>query len=99
MQKTVRGRRPHGIRSRKISVSVSRDDLAVLAARAKRLHRGNLSAVVHEMVAALRRQEAADRLLEMLGGDRVTEADIDAIRKEMDGVPAEARRRRRRGAA
>lgn len=88
MQK--RARRPHGIRSRKISVSVSEDDLRVLRARAKRLHRGNLSAVVHEMAAAVKREEAADELLKMLGGDRITEGELQAIRDEV----AAARRRR-----
>jgi hypothetical protein len=90
----TRGRRPHGIRSRKISVSVSEDDLRVLRARAKRLYRGNLSAVVHEMAAAVRREEAADELLKMLGGDRITEEEMQAIRDEVGSVRAVTRRRR-----
>lgn len=90
----ARGRRPHGIRSRKISVSVSEDDLRVLRARAKRLYRGNLSAVVHEMAAAVRREEAADELLKMLGGERVTEEEMQAIRDEVSAARAGIRRRR-----
>jgi hypothetical protein len=89
-----RARRPHGIRSRKISVSVSEDDLKVLSARAKRMHRGNLSAVVHEMVATLKREEALDEVLEMLGGGKVTEVDLQELRKEIAAAPTGPRKRR-----
>jgi hypothetical protein len=91
MQK--RARRAHGIRSRKISVSVSTADLKVLSARARRLHRGNLSAVVHELVAALQREEAAEEVLAILGGDRITEEEMQAIGQEI--AQAGSRRRRR----
>jgi hypothetical protein len=91
-----RARRPHGIRSRKVSISVSEEDLRVLSARAKRLHRGNLSAVVHEMVASLRREEAADELLEMLGAERVTPAEMQRLRDEVAAPPTP---RRKRGSA
>jgi hypothetical protein len=74
---------------------VSEADLRVLSARAKRVHRGNLSAVVHELVLALKRQEAADQLLEMLGGDSVTEREMQAMREEISS----AGRRRKRGNA
>jgi hypothetical protein len=89
-----RTRRPHGIRSRKISVSVSAEDLKVLTARAKRMHRGNLSAVVHDMVAALRREDALDELLGMLGGDRVTEDSMQKLRNEIAAAPLGPRKRR-----
>jgi len=89
-----RTRRPHGIRSRKISVSVSEDDLKVLTARAKRMHRGNLSAVVHDMVVALKREEALDELLGMLGGDRVTEEEMQKLRNEIAAAPPGPRKRR-----
>jgi len=92
MQK--RTRRPHGIGSRKISVSVSKDDLEVLSARAKRLHHGNISAVVHEMIATVRRQEAMDELLDTLGGDRVTEEEMQKLRDEIAATPAQRRKRR-----
>jgi hypothetical protein len=88
-----RSRRPHGIASKKISISVSEDDLAVLVARAGRLHRGNVSAVVHEMVAALRRQDAQDELLAMLGGSRVSDAEVQALREEIAGLPRRGKRR------
>ncbi len=92
-----RGRRQHGIGSRKISVSVSEEDLKVISARAKRVHRGNVSAVVHEMVAALKREEALDELLQTLGGDRVTDAEMDSIRAEMLEPPVRVRKRRAAG--
>ncbi len=52
-------RRPHGIRSRKISVSVTAEDLRVLIARARRDYGNNVSAVIHDLVETLRREEAA----------------------------------------
>ncbi|MCL2723843.1 MAG: hypothetical protein FWD69_05340 [Polyangiaceae bacterium] len=76
-------RREHGIGSRKISISVSTDDLAIISARAKRLHRGNVSAVVHEMVATLKREEAAEEVLRMLEGERITDSEMQAIRREL----------------
>ena len=87
-------RRPHGIRSRKISVSVSEEDLAVLSARAKRMHRGNLSAVVHDMVVALKREQALDELLGVLGGDRVTAEEMLKLRQEIAATKPGPRRRR-----
>jgi hypothetical protein len=97
MQK--RARRPHGINSRKISVSVSEDDLKVLSARAKRLHRGNISATVHEMVATLKREEAADEVLGMLGGDQVTEEEMQAVRDEIATAGAARQKPRKRRTA
>jgi hypothetical protein len=88
-------RRPHGIRSRKISISVSADDLKTLSSQAKRLHRGNVSALVHDMIAALKRGQAADDLLDLLGGETVTERDIQAVRDEIAGAPTRPRRRHR----
>lgn len=81
MQK--RTRRPHGIKTAKISISVSAEDLKVLQKEAKRAHAGNVSAVIHELLAALRRREAAERVSKKLGGDKVTEAEKQAIREEI----------------
>lgn len=75
-------RRAQGLRTKKISISVSEDDLKVLTARAKRLYGGNISAVVHDLARAARQGEALDALLEALGGERVTDAEMDAIRAE-----------------
>jgi hypothetical protein len=93
MQK--RSRRPHGIRSRKISISVSEDDLKVLSRQADRLYRGNVSALVHDMIVALKRERAVDELLDFLGGDRVTEREVQAVRDEVAAAPVKRRKRRR----
>ena len=93
-----RRRRPHGIESRKISISVSKADLDVLSGRAKRVHGGNISAVVHEMIAALRREEAADDLLEMLGGERITDEEMQSVRDEVAAALRRPPRKRRKAA-
>lgn len=93
-----RARRPHGIRSRKISVSVSADDLAVLTARAKRFHRGNVSAVVHDLVETLRREEALDALVQTLGADAVTDDELRAVEAEIREARTPSERPRRKGA-
>lgn len=94
MQK--RSRRPHGIGTRKISVSVAAEDLKLLTARARRDHRGNVSAVLHDLVDVLRREQAMDRLLDRLGADRIPEADVEAAHAELFGP---RRPTKRRGAA
>jgi hypothetical protein len=58
------------------------------------MHHGNLSAVVHEMVAALKREEALDELLGMLGGEPVTEEEMQKLRNEMAAAPTGRRKRR-----
>lgn len=75
-------------------MSVSEEDLAVLTARAKRMHRGNLSAVVHDMVVALKREQALDELLGVLGADRVTEKEMVKLRQEIAAAKPGPRRRR-----
>ena len=101
MQK--RSRRPHGTNTRKISLSVSADDLKVLVAHARRDHRGNVSAVVHDMVETLRRQAAMDRLLRRLGAHEISDEEMEDARAELFGArPAAAKPRhspRRRAAA
>ena len=42
----------------KVSLSVNREDLAVLKKPAKRLHGGNVSAVFAELIAEIKRREA-----------------------------------------
>ena len=90
MQK--RTRRPHGIGTRKISISISADDLRVLTARARAEHGGNLSAVVHDLAASLRREIAMDDVLEQLNGQRIDDAVLDGIRKEL--LPKKRRRKK-----
>lgn len=77
----------------KISVSVSRDDLAWARKRA-RAQRTSLSAVVSEALLRQRQAEAGVRLLEDLGTEDITEGDLDAIRAELGWAPRRKVRRR-----
>jgi hypothetical protein len=49
-----------------INVSVTKDDLAVLKARAKRLYEGNLSAVIAESAEQVREEERRNRFVSWL---------------------------------
>jgi hypothetical protein len=89
-----RTRRPQGIGTKKISVSVTETDLRALSTRAARDHGGNVSAVVHELVAAMKREEAAVAALDLLGGDRVTDEQMDALRSEIARAPVARGKRR-----
>ena len=53
--------------TKKVSLSVNREDLAVLKNRAKRLHGGNVSAVFAELIAEIKRREAWDRAIAWYG--------------------------------
>ena len=88
-----RSRRPHGLRTQKISISVSKDDLRLMTERARRVHRGNLSAVVHEMAETLRRKEALVALLDDFGGEPSTAAELQALRDEIAHAPTGKPRR------
>jgi hypothetical protein len=83
---------------RKIGVSVTHEDFAVLSQRAKRLHGGNLSRVIKDMAEAIRRDEAAERVLVRLGGNRVTEQEMQAIRDDVSAATAPVRSKRVRAA-
>ena len=72
-------RRARGIRTEKISVSVTKEDLAKLQRRAKRLYGGNVSAVIHEMAEQAEKQEAIDKLWVSLGKPTVSEKEKRAI--------------------
>jgi hypothetical protein len=76
----------------KISVSVSSDDLAWARKRA-RTQRTSLSAVVSEALLRQRQAEAGVGLLDDLGTDDITEADLDAIRSELGWAPTRKGRR------
>lgn len=78
----------------KISVTIDRDALKWLKLRAKRLHRGNLSAVVAEATENLRRAEALDRLLDRLGAPALDDAELAAFRAEWAGASVSRARRR-----
>jgi len=51
----------------KVSVSLNRDDVAVLKRRATEAHGGNLSAAFSEAVKWLRQREARRHLIDELG--------------------------------
>jgi hypothetical protein len=78
-------RRARGIVTQKVSISATAEDLAIMRTRAKRLHGGNISAVVHEMAAHVAKQDAIDRLWESLGSPIVSERDRANIMKEWLG--------------
>jgi hypothetical protein len=50
------------------------------------------------MAEAVRRDEAAERVLARLGGDRVTEREMQAIRDEVSAVRAPVKPKRVRAA-
>ena len=79
----------------KVSLSIRNDDLAVLRRRAARSHGGNLSAVIADLVAEARRQEAWEKMSAWYGKPvEMTESEREAIHREILGAPRRARRRR-----
>ena len=66
----------------KVSISIRKDDLAVLRRRAKKLYKGNLSAIMAEAAAAARRKEAQEEMLEWIGPLAMTSEEKEAIRAE-----------------
>ncbi len=87
--------------TQKISVSVKKDDLALLRKRAKLAHGGNVSSVIAELIAREREQEHLAQLLELLGGPvTMSESEREAIDREILGVAApRVSKRRKRSAA
>ena len=79
----------------KISVTIDKDKLRMLRKRAKRLHGGNLSAVIDEATEHLRRLEAMDEFLDHVGAPQLTPVELEEIRAEWRGRPKPKRRKRR----
>jgi hypothetical protein len=80
----------------KISISVDREDLAVLRRRARKLYDGNLSAAVGEGVRHIREQEGREALVRWLGAaGQATDAERDALRGEWGRVRMARRKERR----
>lgn len=69
----------------KVSVSLDREDVAVLKRRAKESYGGNLSAAFGEAAKWLRQQEARRRLIDALGGPTLTPEASVAIAEEQAG--------------
>jgi hypothetical protein len=81
----------------KVSVSLDRDDLAVLKRRARQSYRGNLSAAFAEAARLIRQREARGRLIDLLGGPTLTPtlaAGIDGEQSGRHPGPTKARRAR-----
>ena len=73
------------VRTEKVSVSFEKDDLKALRARAKRLHQGNLSKTLADLVRLARLQEGRESLLEWLHeAGRPTQDELDAVAMEWD---------------
>lgn len=85
----------------KISISLNRDDLAALKKRAKRLHAGNLSAVIAELAADARLLEGMSELVDWLGGPPLSDADRERVDRELRGEspsPSKKKSKAKRGA-
>ncbi len=79
----------------KISISLSRSDLASLKKRAKRLYSGNVSAVISELAADAALLEGMHELVNWLGGPSLTDRERKAIDREWSSksrVPKRARK-------
>ncbi len=79
----------------KVSVTIDKDKLRMLRKRAKRLHGGNLSAVIDEATEHLRRLEAMDAFLDHVGAPHLTPKEMEAIHAEWRGEGKPKRRKRR----
>lgn len=83
--------------TRKVSLSVHKDDLAIIKERAKRLHDGNVSAVFAELIDAIKRQEAWGRAVAWYGKPiALSEAEREMIDRELLGSrrPRSSRKRK-----
>jgi hypothetical protein len=84
----------------KISVSLNRSDLASLRKRARRLHDGNLSAVITELAADAALLEGMHELVGWLGGPSLTDRERRALDRAWAPRPsAKKRTPRKRKAA
>lgn len=75
----------------KISISLDRDDVAWAKKTAKK-RKMSVSAVVAEALAQQRRAEARSRLLSELGDADISTDDVEAMRRELQGLSRHARR-------
>lgn len=79
----------------KISISLSRSDLASLKKRAKRLYAGNVSAVISELAADAALLEGMHELVNWLGGPSLTDRERKAIDREWAGQTHAPKRARK----
>lgn len=81
-----------GMTSReKISISLDRDDVAWAKKTAKK-RKLSVSAVVAEALAQQRQAETRAHLLSELGDADISAADVEAMRRELQGIGKDARR-------
>jgi len=78
----------------KLSISIADDDLRWLTRRAKRFHRGNLSAAIAEKTRLARHHEALGALLDRMGVPKLTATESADLIAEIDARPVSKRRRR-----
>ncbi len=78
----------------KVSFTIQKDKLRLLQKRAKRLHGGNLSAVIDEATEHLQRLEALDDFLEHVKAPELTPEERSAIHAEWRGPTKTTRRHR-----
>jgi len=83
----------------KISVSLSRSDLASLKKRAKRLYDGNVSAVISELAADAALLEGMHELVGWLGGPSLTDRERKEIDREWSSPTRAPKRSRKNRAA
>lgn len=85
--------------TRKVSLSVHEEDLAVLKERAKRLHHGNVSAVFAELIATIKRQEAWAKATAWYGEPiTLSEQERESIDRELlgEGAPEPPRKKKKK---
>jgi len=71
----------------KVSITLDEADLAWLQRRAKRIHRGNLSAAFTEAARLVRQQEAMRAFLEHEEVPELSPAELQEIHAEWSGAP------------
>ena len=83
-------------RTVKLSISVDRDDLALLRKRAKRLSGGNVSAVITDMIRIADEWAGREALEKWLGRGREepSAAAMNAIRAEWRGARRSKKKRK-----
>jgi len=81
--------------TQKISISLSRSDLASLKKRAKRLYAGNVSAVISELAADAALLEGMHDLVNWLGGPTLTDRDRQTLDREWAAPPRAPKRTRK----
>jgi hypothetical protein len=87
---------PRSVLTEKVSVSLKKEDLAVLRKRAKRLYGGNLSALLSDFAKLARYEDGADKLIDWLTEDYKPGPEaLAAVEREwrvpLAAVPSRAR--------